>query len=64
MRGLYLFALVFLVLTLITNIVPEFPHLPGDLDLSKIGIPIKIPLFSSMVISVLLILSGKMLLPV
>ena len=50
-------------MSLIVNIVPRFPNLPGDIYLDKIGIPIKIPLFSSIIISVLLILFGKMLLP-
>ena len=61
MQGIYLFILTFLIMSLIVNIVPKFPHFPGDIDLGKIGIPIKIPLFSSLLISVLLLLFGKML---
>ncbi len=64
MQGLYLFVLTFLIMSLIVNIVPKFPHFPGDVDLGKIGISIKIPLFSSLIISVLLILFGKVLLPI
>lgn len=64
MQGIYLFALVFLVMSLIVNIMPNFPHFPGDVVLSKIGIHIKIPLFSSLIISVLIILFSKVLLPV
>lgn len=64
MQGLYLFVLVFLVMSLVVNIMPNFPRLPGDINLEKVGIHIRIPFFFSLAISVILLLFGKMLLPI
>jgi len=56
MKGIYLFLSIFLLMSLIDNLVPKFPRLPWDVNLDKKGIYIKIPFLSALVISFLLIL--------
>ncbi|MBI2018313.1 DUF2905 family protein [Candidatus Daviesbacteria bacterium] len=43
-------------MSLVENIIPKFPRLPWDINLDKKGVFIKIPFFSALVISFLLIL--------
>ena len=47
-------ALVFLLLGLIFNLVPNLPRIPGDLYINKLGFKIYIPFASVIVISVLI----------
>jgi len=56
MKGIYFFFTVFLLMSLIENFIPRFPRLPWDLNLDKKDVYIKIPFFSALVISFLLIL--------
>lgn len=50
------FGLVFLILSLVYNIMPKFPRIPGDIYLDKFGFKIYIPWLSAVVISVILTL--------
>ncbi len=45
---------IFLLLSLIFNIVPNLPKIPGDIYLNRPGIKIYIPWVSSLVLSVIL----------
>lgn len=52
---LFLFSgLVFLLLGLIFNIMPNLPKVPGDVYIDKPNIKIYIPWLSSLVVSVIL----------
>jgi len=61
MKEFGIFLVTFILMSLVANIVPRFPHFPGDIYFDKIGIYIKIPLFSSLIISILLVLVFKAL---
>lgn len=45
---------VFLVLALVFNVMPNLPKLPGDISIEKPGIRIYIPFASALVISIAL----------
>lgn len=55
-RVFTILGVVFLVLGLLYNIVPNLPKLPGDVYIDKGGLKIYIPFFSSLILSVLLTL--------
>jgi len=55
-RGFYILAFVFLILGLITNLYPNLPKLPGDINIDRPGLKIYIPVVSSIIASVLLTL--------
>ncbi|MBI2337612.1 DUF2905 domain-containing protein [Candidatus Daviesbacteria bacterium] len=48
--------IVFLLLGLIFNIIPNLPRIPGDIYFDKAGFKIYIPFTSSILLSVILIL--------
>jgi len=52
----WLLSLIFLVLGLVFNIMPNLPKIPGDIYINKPGLKIYIPFMSSIIISVLLTL--------
>lgn len=45
---------IFLLLSLIFNIVPNLPKIPGDIYIEKSGIRIYIPITSAIILSLLL----------
>lgn len=47
---------IFLLLSLVFNIMPKLPRIPGDLYIDKFGFKIYIPFTSTIVISVILTL--------
>lgn len=55
-KGFTLLGIMFLLLGLIFNIMPNLPRIPGDIYIDKPGIRIYIPFASVIVISVLLTL--------
>jgi len=55
-RIFFLLSLVFLLLGFILSLTPQFPKLPGDILIEKDGVRIYIPLTSSLIISLLLII--------
>ncbi|EKD91024.1 MAG: hypothetical protein ACD_30C00051G0006 [uncultured bacterium] len=55
-RIFYLLALVFLLMGLVSNILPNWPKLPGDMYFDKGGFKIYIPFTSAIIISVILTL--------
>jgi hypothetical protein len=52
----YMLAAIFLVLGLLSNIMPNFPRIPGDIYINRPGIKIYIPFASALVASVILTL--------
>ena len=55
-KMLGLLSVVFLLLSLLFNIMPKWPLIPGDIYINKSGIKVYIPFASAIVISVLLTL--------
>lgn len=53
-RGFYLLVIVFLVLTLLTNINPRIPRFPWDIFIDKFGFGVYLPITSSLVLTILL----------
>jgi hypothetical protein len=53
-RTFQLFGLIFLVLTLLYNIIPGMIRIPGEPRISKFGFSLYIPLFTSLIASVVL----------
>lgn len=51
-----LVGVVFLLLGLIFNIMPNWPRLPGDIYIRKPGLTIYIPWLSSLIVSIILTL--------
>ena len=51
-----LLGVIFLVLGLVFNIMPNLPKIPGDIYIDRPGLKIYIPFTSALVISVLLTL--------
>lgn len=51
---LSLLGIIFLVLGLVTNIMPNLPKIPGDIYINRPGLKIYIPWVSSIIISVIL----------
>lgn len=51
-----LLGMVFLVMGLITNITPRWPHLPGDLAIQRENFTFYFPIATSILISILLTL--------
>lgn len=49
-----LFATLFLVLSLIFNLMPSWPRFPWDIQLRKGPIKFYFPLFSSLILSIVL----------
>lgn len=45
---------MFLVLGLLSNLIPKFPKIPGDIYINKPNIKIYIPWLSSLIIAVIL----------
>lgn len=52
----YSLAAIFLILGLVSNIMPKFPRIPGDIYIDRPGIKIYIPFTSALVASVILTL--------
>lgn len=53
-KAFYILAFVFLILGLITNLYPNLPKIPGDINIDRPGLKIYIPVASSIIISILL----------
>ena len=53
--------MIFLLTTLLFNLMPNFPRIPGDIYLDKGGFKIYIPWLSSIIISVVLTIVLDML---
>lgn len=53
---LSLFGTVFLVLTLVFNLMSHIPKIPGDIDIDKFGFRIYIPFVSAIVLTIILTL--------
>ena len=51
-----LLGVLFLVLGLLANLMPNFPKIPGDIYIDRPGIKIYIPWMSSLILSVILTL--------
>jgi len=49
-------AIIFLLLGLLSNLMPKWPRIPGDIYIDRPGIKIYIPWVSSIVISIILTL--------
>ncbi|MCL4366675.1 DUF2905 domain-containing protein [Patescibacteria group bacterium] len=60
-RGFYVFSLTFLLMTLLWNIMPKLPRLPGDIHFNKEYAQFYIPLPSSIIIAALLTMLGNYL---
>ncbi len=55
-KALYFLGIIFLILGLLFNIMPNMPRLPGDISIDKPGIKIYIPFTSALIISAILTL--------
>jgi hypothetical protein len=53
-RSFQLFGLIFLVLSLLYNIIPGMIRVPGEPRISKFGFSLYIPFFTSLIASVVL----------
>lgn len=51
---LALLGVVFTLLTLLFNLMPKWPKIPGDIYINKVGFKVYIPFASALVISALL----------
>lgn len=49
-----LLGVVFLILSLVLNMMPNWPRMPGDIYIRKPGLTIYIPWLSSIIISIIL----------
>lgn len=48
-----LLGVLFLVLGLLSNLMPKFPKIPGDIYIDRPGVKIYIPWMSSLILSVI-----------
>lgn len=50
----YSLVAIFLILSLVSNIMPKFPRIPGDIHIDRPGLKIYIPFTSAIIASIIL----------